>query len=255
MKTEWSDSTQTWSNIGAAHQSLHGAVTKSLRDAILKGKFKPGERLTESNLAQIFHVSRNPIREALRALQAEGLVEVNPRKGARVRLISDEEAEEVIELRADLEGINARNAARRCDDEMRGVLQQLLDEGNQAAARSDTELLLRMNDRFHSVLAEAGRNRYLADYVRTLRERTLWLFASAQTRAIESWQEHAAILQAVVAGDAELAALLAARHVRKVGELVRAGLSKEPQALVEEPGEEPPSEESPTKNPKYRRSG
>lgn len=235
MKTELSEWTQTWSDIGAAHQSLHGAVTKSLRDAILKGKFKPGERLTESTLAQMFQVSRNPIREALRALQAEGLVEVNPRKGARVRLISDEEAEEVIELRADLEGINARNAARRCDDEMRSMLQQILDEGNQIAKLSDTERLMRMNDRFHNVLADAGKNRYLADYVRTLRERTLWLFASAQSdRALESWQDHAAILHAVIAGDAELASLLASRHVRKVGELVRAGLSKESEALSEE---------------------
>lgn len=236
MKTERSDWAQAWSDIGAAHQSLHGAVTKSLRDAILKGKFKPGERLTESNLAQIFSVSRNPIREALRALQAEGLVEVNPRKGARVRLMSDKEAEEVIELRADLEGINSRNAARRCDEKMRVVLRQLLDEGNEVAKHSDTERLRHLNDRFHAVLADAGRNRYLADYVRTLRERTLWLFASTQSdQAIDSWQEHAAILTAVIAGDAELAALLAARHVRRVGEMVRAGLSKETDALTEEP--------------------
>lgn len=240
MKTELSESTQTWSDIGAAHQSLHGAVTKSLRDAILKGRFKPGERLTESNLAQMFQVSRNPIREALRGLQAEGLVEVNPRKGARVRLVSDEEAEEVIELRADLEGINARNAAKRCNDEMRGVLQQILEEGDLAAKHVDTERLMVINDRFHNVLADAGRNRYLADYVRTLRERTLWLFASARTdRAVESWQEHAAILHAVITGDAELASLLAARHVRKVGELVRAGLSQESESAESATEEEP----------------
>ena len=134
---EWAES---WSDIGATHQSLHGAVTKSLREAILKGKFKPGERLTESNLAQIFQVSRNPIREALRALQVEGLVEVNPRKGARVRLITDEEAEEIIELRADLEGINARNAARRCDDQTRQALERLRTEGNSAAKSGNPDL-------------------------------------------------------------------------------------------------------------------
>lgn len=236
MKAERSDWGQTWSDIGAAHQSLHGAVTRSLRDAILKGRFQPGERLTESNLAQIFQVSRNPIREALRALQVEGLVEVNPRRGARVRLVSDEEAEELIELRAELEGINARNAARRRDDVTCAVLQQLLEEGNQAAQASDAGRLQEINDRFHAALADAGRNRYLADYVKTLRERTLWLFASARTeRAVESWQEHAAILQAVISGDAELAAPLAARHVRKVGELVRAGLSRDVEELSDEP--------------------
>lgn len=233
MKAEHGDWSENWSNIGATHQSLHYAVTKSLREAILKGKFRPGERLTESHLAEIFQVSRNPIREALRALQVEGLVEVNPRKGARVRLVSDAEAQEVIELRAELEGINARNAARRCDEETRHVLRQLLTEGNQAADDAATVRLLQINDRFHSILADAGQNRYLADYVKTLRERTLWLFASAQVgRAVESWREHAAILQAVIIGDAELAALLASRHVRRVGEQVRSGLDVQPRGAV-----------------------
>lgn len=235
MKAERNNWEQTWSDIGAAHQSLHGAVTKSLRDAILRGKFRPGERLTESSLAQIFQVSRNPIREALRALQVEGLVEVNPRKGARVRLISDDEAEELIELRADLEGINARNAARRCDDATRRELQQLLEEGSWAADTGNADALQALNDRFHNSLADAGRNRYLADYVKTLRERTLWLFAGVRgQRPIESWREHAAILQAVISGDVELAALLSTRHVRKVGELVRAGLSQQAASLGEE---------------------
>lgn len=225
MKAELADLTGNWSNIGATHESLHHAVTKSLREAILKGRFKPGERLTESNLAEMFRVSRNPIREALRALQVEGLVEVNPRKGARVRLVSDAEAQEVIELRAELEGINARNAARRCDEETRDTLRQLHEEGNAAADAGAKERLQQINGRFHSLLADAGQNRYLADYVKMLRERTLWLFDFAQgERALESWREHAAILQAVIAGDAELAALLAARHVRKVGEQVRSGL-------------------------------
>lgn len=226
MKAEFDDWNDSWSNIGATHQSLHYAVTKSLREALLKGRFKPGERLTESNLADIFRVSRNPIREALRALQVEGLIEVNPRRGARVRLVSDAEAQEVIELRAELEGINARNAARRCDGPTREVLQRLYVEGNEAAGAAARERLLRINDRFHELLADAGQNRYLADYVKSLRERTMWLFASAQMdRAMESWQEHAAILQAVVTGDAELAALLASRHVRKVGEQVRSGIN------------------------------
>jgi len=227
MKADLETRGQEWSDIGGSHQSLHGAVTKSLRDAILRGRFRPGERLTESNLAQIFQVSRNPIREALRALQVEGLVEVNPRKGARVRLVSDKEAEELIELRADLESINARNAARRCDDETRRALREILEQGNAAATGVDKQKLQPINDRFHAALADAGRNRYLADYVKTLRERTLWLFAGVRSeRAVESWREHAAILEAVMNGDAELASLLAARHVRKVGELVRAGLGK-----------------------------
>lgn len=235
MKAQANESTQPWSGIGVTHQSLLSAVIKSMREAILKGRFRPGERLPEPMLAQFFQVSRSPIREALRMLEVEGLVEVNPRRGARVRLISDQEAAEVIELRAELERINARNAAQRCDDSLRSALQRVLEEGNQAAANADTESLKNVNSRFHAVVAEGGRNRYLADYVRTLREKTLWLFVSAQgDRVAESWQEHAAIIGAILAGDPELSALLAARHVRRVGEVVRAELGKESAALQQD---------------------
>lgn len=212
-----------WSDIGNTHQSLHTAVTDSLRQAILRGAFKPGERLTESNLARMFVVSRNPIREALRSLQVEGLVEINPRRGARVKEVSPEELDEIIELRAELEALNAANAAKRCDEETRDQLQQLLTLGNEAAERVDVEALKVLNDRFHTMLGDAGRNRYLADYVRTLRERTLWVFSLAsEVRIVDSWREHAQILTAVVDADAELASLLAARHVRAVGELTHA---------------------------------
>lgn len=213
---------ENWTDIGAAHQSLHGAVMDSLRQAILQGRFKPGERLTEAGLAEIFDVSRNPIREALRALEVEGFIEKHPRRGARVRLLSDEEADEIIEARAELEGINARNAAKRCNDESRPALQKLLSDGNEALERGDQDTLKQLNQQFHGMVADVGRNRYLADYIRSLRERTLWLFAAVPgERVVATWREHAGILDAVISGDAELAALLAARHVRKVGETVR----------------------------------
>lgn len=210
-----------WSDIGAAHQSLHGAVTDSLRVAILEGRFKPGERLTESGLADKLKVSRNPIREALRALHVEGLVDISPRKGARVRSISEDEIAEIIDLRAELEGINARNAARRCSAAMRGSMQSLLDAGNKAAIEGDAAELKKLNNTYHTLLADAGCNRYLADYVRTLRQKTLWLFSPDRGERSEStWKDHAEILQAVIAADVELSALLASRHVRRIGEIV-----------------------------------
>lgn len=211
----------SWNEIGTSHKSLNNVVTDALRQAILRGEFKPGDRLTEVRLAEMFNVSRNPIREALRVLQAEGIVEINPRKGARVPLLSLEEISEIIELRAELEGMSAKYAARRCTEESRKSLQALLDEGNKAEAANDIESLQDLNKKFHDLLAQAGKNRFLADFMRSLHERTLWLFANAtEERITDTWKEHAAILQAVIASDIELSSALAMRHVKEVGKAI-----------------------------------
>ncbi|WP_138380395.1 GntR family transcriptional regulator [Luteithermobacter gelatinilyticus] len=207
-----------WTEVGQQHQSLNDTVANALRKAIFRGDFKPGERLTEPGLAKLFGVSRNPIREALRKLQSEGIVEIPPRKSARVALLSRQEVEEIIELRAELEGLSARFATRRLTDETRKSFQKLLDEGNEAAKNNDIDKIRELNSEFHGLLASSGKNRYLADFMRMLRERTLWLFNQVmQDRGIDSWYEHAAVLEAVMSSDEKLAGLLAARHVRKVG--------------------------------------
>jgi DNA-binding GntR family transcriptional regulator len=158
------------------------------------------------------------VREALRALAAEGWVLITPRRGASVAALSREAASEMIEVRATLEGLNARLAARHRTERTLAALQQVLREGNQAAARSDAPALLSLNARFHDLLGEAGSNALLRDMLRMLRERTTPLFAPmSRRRWREIWEEHAAILSAVLQGDEDLAALLAARHVTSVG--------------------------------------
>ena len=205
--------------IGTAHRSLRDLIADEIRAAIVAGQYKPGERLIEDRLAARFGVSRNPVREAMRVLESEGLVEVTPRRGATVSTISEAEAQEVIELRAALEAMSARLAARRGDPAMKARIAEVLERGTAAVRAADTEALVRMNTEFHALLAQAGANRFLADFMRSLRDRTHWLFAPTMvSRAAESWQEHAAILRAVEAGDEELAALLASRHVTNVGE-------------------------------------
>ncbi len=212
---------QEWERIGRSRETLNNIVADAMRDAILSGQFKPGDRLPEPQLAERFGVSRNPIREALKVLSNEGLIEISPRKGARVTLLSPEELSETIELRAELEGLSARNAARHCHHETRTALQALLDEGNSAAERGNMAELQIANDRVHAQLGEAAHNRYLAEFMRSLRDRTYWLFSSqASGRAMDSWAEHSKILQAVIAGQEDLAADLAMTHVLKVGETV-----------------------------------
>jgi len=194
-------------------------VADELRRGILTGRRKAGDRLVEDRLSAELGVSRVPIREALRLLAAEGLVEVQPRRGASVAEFSPDVARDLVEVRAMLEGLNARLAARHRASAIMAELRQVLAEGNAAAKSGNVSDLVRLNGEFHDKLAEAGRNSILWDIMRTLRERTSLVFAAnTATRSREDWDEHSRILAAVIEGDEELAALLATRHVHQAAE-------------------------------------
>lgn len=204
--------------IGDDYLSLHGRVIEELRQAILSRRLKPGERLVEGRLADEFGVSRNPVREAIRVLASEGLVEVTARRGASVISMSDEEARETIEVRALLEGQNARLAARRRDEDVLKRIEAVLRQGTEAVAAKRYDLLNALNQQFHHELAAAGRNRVLGDLLKRLRERTAMLFSPADPeRQARNWEEHAGILRAIIDGDERAAAARAAEHVMQAG--------------------------------------
>ena len=199
--------------------SLGKTVAEQLRRLILTGQHKPGERLVEDRLSAELGVSRVPIREALRTLAAEGLVDLPPRRGASVAQLSPAIAHDLVEVRATLEGLNARLAARHHEPAIVTELHQVLTEGNAAAQSGNVDDLVRLNGAFHDKLAQAGRNSILWDIMRTLRERTSLVFAAnTNRRSREDWEEHSRILAAVIDGDEELAALLATRHVHQAAE-------------------------------------
>ena len=171
----------------------------------------------EEQLAVDLGVSRNPVREALRVLESEGLVEISPRRGASVTKVSQDEAREMVEVRAALEGLCARLAARRCTPALKTEMEKVLVRGERAAAAGDPGALAKIHLLVLSLVARAGHNRHLRAIVQSLREKTDWLnAASLAWRAKLSWQENAAILRAIADGDEELAADLAARHVIQV---------------------------------------
>jgi DNA-binding GntR family transcriptional regulator len=204
--------------LGSEHTPLRDKVAEEIRAAILSGQFKPGERLVEDRLAEEFGVSRNPVREAMRTLASEGLIEVTARRGAVVASLSPQEAEELLEVRATLEGANARLAARRRDPEVLEQLKSVLARGNAAIAAERLAELSDLNIAFHDHLARAGCNRVLVDLMKTLRDRSGPLFQGVGIEFVrESWAEHASILRAVIAGDPELASMLAYRHVLNAG--------------------------------------
>jgi DNA-binding GntR family transcriptional regulator len=206
--------------LGIAHSQLSEVVAARLREQILRRDYKPGARLVEGRLADVLGVSRIPVREALRLLASEGLVEITPRRGATVASLSPGAAREMVEVRATLEGLNARLAARHRDPLVLAGIQEVLAAGSDAARAGESGQLVALNARFHDLLAAAGNNSILGDLMRSLRDRTSLVFAVFDnTTARQTWEEHAAILQAVMAGDEDLAALLATRHVMNAGAL------------------------------------
>jgi len=193
---------------------LFAQVAELLRRRIVAGVYTQGVRLVEGRLSVELGVSRVPVREALHALAAEGLVELSPRRGASVTRVPAAIGHELVEVRATLEGLNARLAAQRRDPLLSARLEAVQREGLRAAGAGHTEALLRLNASFHELLASTAANSVLREMVRSLRERTFLMFAPVDAaRARQNWEEHAQILQAVIDGDADLAALLASRHV------------------------------------------
>src|SRR4030088_2518100 len=164
--------------LGRHPPSLGQRVTDELRRSILTNRRRPGDRLVEDRLSEERGVSRVPIREAPRGPAAEGVVEVQPRRGASVADVSPEVARDLVEVRATLEGLNARLAARHHDPEIVAELRKVLTAGNKAARSRNVDDLVRLNGEFHDKLAEAGRNTILWDIMRTLRERTGLGFAT-----------------------------------------------------------------------------
>ncbi len=218
-------------SLGQSHSSLREMIMDALRQGILSGDFKPGERLVEDRLAADFGVSRNPVREAIRALETEGMIEVIPRKGAFVAALSEEELAELVEVRAAIEALSAKLAARRLSEAQRTAVLEILDRGERAIAAKDEGELRALNDWFHGFLADAGRNRFLAEFMRILRHRTHWMYVSSMSwRTKEAWREHAGILRAIIDGDGELASVLANRHVVTAGSAFQQSRVPDPDA-------------------------
>ncbi len=218
---------RTGGKAGAKPSPLNRLVAEEIRGRILAGDIGPGERLAEERLSAELGVSRVPVREALRHLAAEGLVVLRPRRGAAVVSHTPEEALDLIEVRATLEGLNARLAARRRDPRHVEVLERILRDGAKVTERSDLASIQRNNARFHEAIEAIAANSVLMGIVRSLRDRTAVLFArQSRLRVRRNWEEHAGIARAVLAGDAEAAGRLASQHVYNAARAVAA--PKEP---------------------------
>lgn len=197
----------------APRPPLGAQIRTRLEADILSGALAPGERLVEEELGRRYGVSRSPIREAIRALASEGLIELSARRGAVVCALSPQEAREFVEVRALLEGYIARLAARYRRPEVLGRAADILQAG--ASGQGD---LAELNARFHDTLAEAGGNTTVRGLIEGLRKRSARVFQAPGAAAqAATWAEHRSILEAILAGDEALAASRAEAHVRNAG--------------------------------------
>jgi len=206
--------------LGVAHAPLNHVVRDALRERVLSGEFEPGARLPEERLSEELGVSRMPVREALRALAAEGLVTLEPRRGASVTAHTEAQVQELVEVRATLEGLNARLAAKRHDPKQIAALRRVVEASAKIMEKSDLSEIQQHNERFHSAVEDIAANSVLMGIVRSLRDRTALIFAKqSRARVRQNWEEHAGIMRAIIAGDAELAGLLATRHVYNAAQM------------------------------------
>ena len=216
-------------------------VAAQIRTDIIKGRLEPGAKLREVALAEHYEVSRIPIREALRALEADGLVESRKYSGSVVAPSPVEDAEDLFEIRIVLESATAKRAARRAAElsaggdhdakwsEIRAEINEILEAGDAVIAEERFEDLAVLNMRFHFAVAELSGSLSFISLLRQISGKIEWLYSlNLMRRGPQAWPEHREIIAAIDAGQVEQAAEVMARHVRRSRDSYFAMMSDRP---------------------------
>lgn len=197
-------------------QQVRNEVYEQLRQAILKNRLKPGNRLIERKIAEQLGVSRTPVREAIRMLEREGLVCHIPRSGAVVARLSDKEVLEVYRIRAVLEGLAARMAAEKIKPEQLQHLNRLLKQIEQSAADNSLDDLEQVHRKFNDLIYRAagsprlyGMINFLVDFT----DRFAPVSFCRPGRIEETTGEHRQLVEAIKLRDGDLAERIAREHI------------------------------------------
>lgn len=200
-----------------ARSVLSEQVSKVIVEGLLSGRFRPGDRLVENDLAALLGVSRSPIREALTELGQSGVVEREPGRGCRIRQWSRTDLEELFAVRALLEGYAARLAAARCGREEEKAFSRIIAAMERAAARSDYARMIDLDLEFHFVLWRCAGNDLLLQVLESLSQQfrlflTLnWKFHGGLEDVADN---HRVIVEAIASRDPVRADTALHAHVR-----------------------------------------
>jgi DNA-binding GntR family transcriptional regulator len=194
-----------------------------IKGMILKGRFSPGERITELQLCDYLGISRTPVRESIRRLAAEGLVEVNPKDGTRITELKKNDIDEIYEIRAALESLAAEKAVSRMTEKELGMLEKLLHESKKAYSKNEFLRMAQINTKFHNLISKGSKNKRLFKLIDTLctnvtAHRALILETAGGAK--ESITEHEAILNALMRRDRTAVSEAVFNHVLRAKDIL-----------------------------------
>jgi DNA-binding GntR family transcriptional regulator len=207
----------------AQRRTLSGEVTRAIRQAVLTGAYQPGDHLTEAEIARAMGVSHGPVREALRELEAEELIVIEPHRGAFVRAFTAQDVREIYSLRSLLESAMVHLAVDRVQPRDLDDLEALIDRMRAAAAADDIGVEIELDLEFHRRLCElSGHRRMYEAWLRLASPIRLFLAMAvpAYLRPDDAAESHAPIVRALRAGDAIAATRYMEQAVGVVGERI-----------------------------------
>ena len=203
---------------------LREQVYAGIKNAIIGGEFEPGRRLIEERLAEDMKTSRTPVREAIQKLEKEGLIQRLPRGGFAVKGVSEEEVEEVFDLRAVLEGYAAYLATARIEEEELNALEAIIKVEEAALSTMDVEEFIKLDSEFHDSLYKAAKNNRLYGLLNDLRDymyRYRVILLRYGRKAALAVQDHKEMVESLRAKNARQVEKLVRKHMTRGKNLIR----------------------------------